>query len=192
MANKQFDRPDGSAGGAVATREKRVSQSQDDSRSDRPTAGTSNTESLGGIYKPGQGYYTRVWTAIGAGTLVVWFVWFLWQKLEVVSVDRSTTLAIQAGMAVVVLGLFGWLGFRLLGKNRTVCDFLIATEGEMKKVNWSTRKEVIGSTKVVVFVLVAMSLLLFIVDMGFLLLFTELGVLKGKSLVDAMLGAIFG
>ena len=29
-------------------------------------------------------------------------------------------------------------------------DFLIATDSEMKKVNWTSRKELIGSTKVVI------------------------------------------
>ena len=32
----------------------------------------------------------------------------------------------------------------------TNVDFLIATDSEMKKVNWTSRKELIGSTKVVI------------------------------------------
>ena len=42
------------------------------------------------------------------------------------------------------------LTYWVVGVNRKANDFFIATEGEMKKVNWSTRAEVIRSTKVVI------------------------------------------
>ena len=57
-------------------------------------------------------------------------------------------------------------------------DFMIATEGEMKKVNWSTRREIIGSTKVVILFTVLLALLLFVVDLSFQALFSWIGVLK--------------
>ncbi|MCB9851546.1 MAG: preprotein translocase subunit SecE [Phycisphaerales bacterium] len=155
-------------------------------------AGTRNSSSgsgvAGGIYKPGQGYYTRMWTAIGFGTLVIWLIAFLWQKLSVYGATGSTTLMIQVGMAVAVLVIFGVVGYRLLGRNAKVNDFLIATEGEMKKVNWTSRKEIIGSTKVVIFVLVGMSVLLFVVDIVFMLLFSSIGVLKGRGLLELIFG----
>ena len=58
------------------------------------------------------------------------------------------------------------------------CDFLIATEGEMKKVSWSTRREVIGSTKVVVLFTFLLAVLLFVVDFTFKTMFTLINVLK--------------
>ena len=189
MANKRHDRPEGSAGGAVAARENRVTESaKDDRRNDSASAGTENTAATSAFYKPGQGYYTRLWTAIGVGALVLWFIAFLWNKLSVLGTTGQNTLIIQVSMAVAVLAIAGFFGFRILGKNKTVCDFLISTEGEMKKVNWSTRKEVIGSTKVVIFVLIAMSLLLFVVDIAFLVLFTKLGVLRGESIINNLFG----
>ncbi len=42
---------------------------------------------------------------------------------------------------------------------------MIATEGEMKKVSWSSKKEIIGSTKVVIVTLLLMGLVLFLVDL---------------------------
>lgn len=129
------------------------------------------------IYKPSQGYYTRVWTGISAGALIVWFAYFLYEKLELVG-SGTTTRYIQVGVAVATTVGFGLLLYWMLALNRKICDFLIATEGEMKKVNWTSRKEIIGSTKVVIFVLVFMSVLLFIVDVLFMLFFNSIGVLK--------------
>ena len=68
--------------------------------------------------------------------------------------------------------------FRLVGQNRGTVEFLIATEGEMKKVNWSTRKEVIGATKVVIVTVLALGFLLFFVNLFFLFLFETIGVLR--------------
>ena len=42
-------------------------------------------------------------------------------------------------------------------------DFLIATDSEMKKVNWTSRKELIGSTKVVIIFMFLIALFLFVV-----------------------------
>lgn len=177
---------------AVAEREKRVSNRPGDGDRGQPAGGPAGTRGgrdagsgiAGGIYKPGQGYYTRMWTAIGFGSLVIWLIAFLWQKLSVYGATGSTTLMIQVGMALSVLVVFGVLGYRLLGRNANVNDFLIATEGEMKKVNWTSRKEIIGSTKVVIFVLVGMSVLLFVVDILFMMLFSWMGVLKGRGLLE--------
>ena len=45
-----------------------------------------------------------------------------------------------------------------------VVDFLIATDSEMKKVNWTTRAELIGSTKVVIIFMLLIAVLLFALD----------------------------
>jgi preprotein translocase subunit SecE len=41
-----------------------------------------------------------------------------------------------------------------------IADFMIASEGEMKKVNWSSRREIMVSTIVVIVVVVIMAVLL--------------------------------
>ncbi|NLW87690.1 MAG: preprotein translocase subunit SecE [Planctomycetes bacterium] len=68
-----------------------------------------------------------------------------------------------------------WLTFWILNKP-SAADFLIATESEMKKVSWSSRKEVIGSTKVVIVTTFIMAALLAGVDLLFILLFSWMGV----------------
>jgi len=87
---------------------------------------------------------------------------------------------------VGVLVVLGYLLFRFLGQSHAVVDFMIATEGEMKKVNWSTRREVLGATKVVIVSVIALGLMLFVVDVFFMFFFDAIGVLK----VD-MIGRLF-
>ncbi len=185
----------GEAASAVAQKERAVSDiaadhdNHDDESYERssPASYAPAASSRGGffdIYKLGQGYHTRVWSAIGYGALVLWFAYFLFDKLSVIDAGNSTLL-IQVGAVVAVIIGFGLLGYWLLGLNRRVGDFLIATEGEMKKVSWSSRKEIIGSTKVVIFVRVFMAVLLFVVDLFFIMFFNAIGVLKGTSMLDA-------
>jgi len=139
------------------------------------------------LYKPGQGYYTRVWTGAAAGLFICWGAHWLFTKL---GVFNSKVLQVSAAVAVI-LG-FGLWAYHLLGRSRKVGDFLIATEGEMKKVNWTSRREIIGSTKVVIFVVIAMTVVLFLVDLFFMGFFSGIGVLKGPGFmqtVRAMFGA---
>ena len=133
------------------------------------------------LYKPSQGYYTRVWTGAVSGLLTCWGAQWLYTKLEVFD-----SRILQVSAAVIVILGFGLLGYWALGLNRKVCDFLIATEGEMKKVNWTSRKDIIGSTKVVVFVVVAMSILLFVIDLFFMAFFSGIGVLKGPGFFETV------
>ncbi|MBN1344918.1 MAG: preprotein translocase subunit SecE [Phycisphaerae bacterium] len=130
------------------------------------------------IYKPGQGYYTRVGTAIGAGVLIAGMWNYLYGVLGVyVDAEKAWTFYVQLGVPTLVGALIGVVVYWLVGRKASTCDFMILTEGEMKKVSWSSRKEVIGSTKVVVFVVIAMSIYLFVADYLFSLFFHWIGVL---------------
>ncbi|MBX3375959.1 MAG: preprotein translocase subunit SecE [Phycisphaeraceae bacterium] len=82
-----------------------------------------------------------------------------------------------AGVGVlVIVGLIAIYWF--VGANPRTVDFLIATDGEMKKVNWSTRKDIIGSTKVVIIWCVLLVAGLFLVDSAFAQFFKLIGVLQ--------------
>jgi len=132
-----------------------------------------------GIYKPGQGYWTRVMSAVGWGTLVLMGVAWLWKILAGVRIGEIEAVYVQAGAALLVMAVFGWLLYMLIGVKPRVVDFLIATEGEMKKVNWSTRREIIGSTWVVIGLLAFMSVMIFVLDfVVFAQFFRWIGVLK--------------
>jgi preprotein translocase SecE subunit len=60
----------------------------------------------------------------------------------------------------------------------TNVDFLIATDSEMKKVNWTSRKELMGSTKVVILFMFIMASYLFLMDVLFGYFFYAIGVVK--------------
>jgi preprotein translocase SecE subunit len=134
------------------------------------------------VYKPGQGAYLRWGTAAGAGIAVVGLAAFLREQLTRVQNEWVQTL-IPAGVMV----LLGYLAFRLLGQSRSVVDFMIATEGEMKKVNWSTRREVLGATKVVIATVIALGVILFVVDLFFMFFFETIDVLR-IGMTDRLFG----
>ena len=92
--------------------------------------------------------------------------------------DDIGSLIITRGIPAAFGAVCFFLAWRLTYVKRTTSDFMIATEGEMKKVNWSTRREVIGSTKVVIMFTAFLATFLFLADLGFQQLFKAIGALK--------------
>jgi len=134
------------------------------------------------IYKPGQGRYVRIGTAVGVGIALLAFSYFLYTVLKrslvgIVGIEGIFDY-INLGVPAVFFVGVGILIYRLLNKPRTV-DFLLATEGEMKKVSWSSRKEIIGSTKVVIVTSFIMAGVLFAVDLVLNVVFRWMGVMGG-------------
>lgn len=121
------------------------------------------------IYKKGQGKYTRILTFLGV--MVVGLIG------AVILSDNLAPLVgtyLRYGIPVVALAALGALMFWLVNRPKSA-DFLIATEGEMKKVSWSSRKEIVGSTKVVIVTTFIMAVILFGVDIVFKVLGTVIG-----------------
>lgn len=133
---------------------------------------------MAAIYKKGQGYWTRLMSAIAFGMLVLMGVVWLWNLLASAKFGDIQTVYIQAGAAVVMMAVLGWIGFRLIGRSPKVVDFMIATEGEMKKVNWSSRREILGSTWVVIALTLFIALYCFTFDLVFQVFFEWIGVLE--------------
>jgi preprotein translocase subunit SecE len=121
-----------------------------------------------GIYKPGQAKYTRLGSAAGFGIVVVLGCLLLYQKLEGADlglwVSTMVPVGISAGFAILIF----WMSSR-----PSVADFLIGAESEMKKVSWSSRKEIAVSTFIVIVVVIILAILLGVADLGFKLFFTE-------------------
>jgi preprotein translocase SecE subunit len=128
-----------------------------------------------GIYKRGQGKYTRLCSAFAAAIIAGLGCWRLYIKLEAVEwgLSRKAVLwvatMVPAGMFVVFALLISWL----INKH-SVADFMIAAEGEMKKVSWSSKQEIVVSTFIVIVVVVFMAILLGTTDIGFRTFFTWL------------------
>jgi preprotein translocase SecE subunit len=130
------------------------------------------------IRKKGQGYWTRMGTAIGAGLLGLGVSFELYHQIPTFlhgSQQRDTRIAVMVALAFLIA--YSAIVFWYTNKPTTV-DFLIATDSEMKKVNWTTRKELIGSTKIVILFMFLIAMYLFICDLLFGGFFHLIGVLK--------------
>jgi preprotein translocase subunit SecE len=97
-----------------------------------------------------------------------------------VTFGPSMSVALAYGLAggLVVAGL--WVSFRVVNMPR-FADFLIAVEAEMNKVSWPSRTELIRSSMVVIFVIFALSFILFGFDLVWGFLFEKIGVLHKSS-----------
>lgn len=113
-----------------------------------------------GVYKRGQGKYTRIGSAAGAALIAGLGCLQLYRTLDAADlglwIETMVPAGLFAGMALLML----WL----VNKSN-IADFMIAAEGEMKKVNWSSRQEIVVSTVVVIAVVVIMAVLLGAADL---------------------------
>jgi preprotein translocase SecE subunit len=125
------------------------------------------------IRKRGQGYWTRMGTAAGAALVGALMLNFIFSERD--------SFNLSAGWAEALCGLFAvtyGLGVFYFMNRQTSVDFLIATDSEMKKVNWTSRKELMGSTKVVIIFMFVIAAYLFIMDIVFGYFFYAIGVVK--------------
>jgi len=132
------------------------------------------------IRKFGQGYWTRLMSVIGFGMLSVLGAIWLWRLVETVDVGVPA-IYLASGSAFMFLAAIGVLLWWFAGFNPKSVDFLVATEGEMKKVNWSSRREIVGSTVVVIAMTIIISLFCWVCDFAFSSLFVWMRVLDMRS-----------
>lgn len=135
------------------------------------------------IYKRGQGYYTRLCSAFaGAGIAALGCYQLMVTLNNSLSGDMSdlarTSIAVVVPFVIlIVLGLFI---FQIVNKPKSA-DFMIETEGEMKKVNWPAKKEVISSTKVVIVTFIGMALIIGAIDILFRMFFRLIGIITTQG-----------
>jgi preprotein translocase SecE subunit len=121
-----------------------------------------------GIYKRGQAKYTRLCSALGFGIVVALGCLLLYKKLDGADMGLWVATMVPTGVFVVFAILIFWLS-----NKPAVADFLVAAEGEVKKVSWSSRKEIAVSTFVVIAVVVIMAILLGTADLSLKMFFSE-------------------
>ncbi len=121
------------------------------------------------IYKRGQGKYTRLCSAFAAAIIAGLGCLQLYKRLQATDLGLWVETMVPAGLFVVLALFISWL----MNKH-SVADFMIAAEGEMKKVSWSSRQEIAVSTFIVIVVVVIMAVLLGATDLTFQTLFTWL------------------
>jgi preprotein translocase SecE subunit len=172
-----------------ADRDQRRQDRDRDKRDDRASQAAAPAKpSRGGFFtiqKRGQGYWTRMGTAGGAALLGALTAYNLYVWLPVLMNLGSTPEAvarekqIAIGVAAGFFALFAAFTWRLMNKPGNV-DFLIATDSEMKKVNWTSRRELIGSTKVVIVFMFLIAAFLFVIDLAFSYFFFLIKVLHSS------------
>ncbi len=130
------------------------------------------------IYKSGQGYWVRMMSAIGFFTLVLMGIVWLTDQLAGVQITDIEPVYIQGGVAILTFVIFGLIGYHFIGRRPKFVDFMIATEGEMRKVNWSTRREIVGSTILVILLTLFIALFCQLADLLFSWFFQWVDVLQ--------------
>jgi len=144
-------------------------------------------------FKATQGLNVRRWTLIGI-LIIGWSgAWALESHrpfgtgdllISVPFVSRPIAILPSKEYSVPILIVLGtaWFAWRLVNVP-PFADFLIATEAEMNKVSWSTRKRLIQDTIVVLITVAIITAFLLIVDLfwGWLLSRSFIGVLPSKT-----------
>jgi len=121
------------------------------------------------IYKRGQGKYTRLCSAFGAAIIAGLGCLRLYSKLQATDIGLWAETMVPAGLFISLCLLIFWLV-----NKPTIAGFMIAAEGEMKKVSWSSKKEIAVSTFIVIVVVIFMAFLLGVTDLGFQMFFDQL------------------
>jgi len=118
------------------------------------------------IYKRGQGLNTRLWSGLACFAITAIGCYRLYQILYARTPNIWVYTLVPSGVCAAI----GLLIFWLVNKP-SVADFMIAAEGEIKKVSWSSRREIVASTTIVIGVVITMGCMLLLVDFVFRSLF---------------------
>ena len=147
---------------------------RNDRRTPPPTKKTGPDVGFFTVYRPHQGGWTRLGTAIVSALFIGATALFLAYEVSTSAKWSRNTTIIIVSLWVILSSAAAWWA-----QNKAMhVEFIIDTDSEMKKVNWTSRKELIGSTKVVILFMLIMSTMLFFIDLVFQLFFFSIHVLK--------------
>jgi preprotein translocase SecE subunit len=102
-----------------------------------------------------------------------------WQVAIPFSSGHSLVLLpdVKFTLPLLLSALTLWLAYRIVNLP-VFADFLIATEAELNKVSWTTRKRLIQDTVVVMVTVILLTVFLFLVDQTWGFVLSKLGVLQ--------------
>jgi len=114
------------------------------------------------IYKRDQGKYTRLCSTFAAIIIAGLGCMQIYKKLQQSELGLWVETIVPAGLflALAILILY-------LVNKPSIADFMIAAEGEIKKVTWSKKSEIVVSTFVVIAVVIIISFILGFTDLIF-------------------------
>lgn len=124
-----------------------------------------------GLYKRNQGRIARQVT-FAALAIIVSLGCF---RLSQFWIDAAPAVRFGIPGALLVVGL--WTCYRIVNISR-FADFLISVEGEMAKVSWPSRSELIRSSIVVIVTVIFLAAVLFAYDLIWNELLKALGIIS--------------
>lgn len=149
-----------------------------------------------GVYKKGQGIYSRIVVGIALGVLGLYAAISLHNVLlDLPNVAQNTRIPLVGlGLTwglICSFALFAVLGFLIYifvagmetgvrpldNSGKRAVEFLIETQGELQKVSWPTKYELVGSTAVVIISVVVIGIFVLGVDWFVSLIMGYIGVL---------------
>jgi preprotein translocase subunit SecE len=137
-----------------------------------------------GAYKRSQGAVTRQVTFAALAILFAIGAWRMYQVWGSFPGWWQAALGDTGRYAVSSLLLLAglWFSFRIVNYPK-FADFLIAVEGEMNKVSWPSRGELIRSSLVVIVVIALLAAVLFFFDVFWQFIFGDrvLGILRSVN-----------
>jgi preprotein translocase SecE subunit len=119
---------------------------------------------------------TLVYGLEGDNNFNYWYVYIPFSGLDPVPLLRDVRFTIPLLLAAASL----WFAYRVVNFP-TFADFLIATEAELNKVSWTSRKRLVQDTIVVLTTVVLMTIFLFVIDILWGFLLSRVGVLQSDS-----------
>ena len=133
---------------------------------------------MSAIYKAGQGYWVRLMSAYGLGAVVALGLVWLWKEMQGVTLFGFEPTYVRVVVMLITALVFAWFGWMIIGTRRKSVEFLIATEGEMRKVNWSSRREIETATRIVIILTIFTAGYCWGFDMVFATIFRWMTVLR--------------
>lgn len=121
-----------------------------------------------GIYKKKQGKVCRMCTAAAIFVLITAGIYQLYNSV----LAGHGAFCVYA-VPMILVALNAWFSYRTVNYAR-FADFLIQVEAEMRKVSWPGKDELLRSTSVVIFVMFALTILLFGYDIVLQFLFDKI------------------
>ena len=120
-----------------------------------------------------------IYTLLSHGTLAAWGDWIVVLPF---SGGRYVPLIphLRFTMPLILGALSLWFAYRVVNLP-VFADFLIATEAELNKVSWTTRRRLVQDTIVVLVSVLLLTLFLFLVDQGWAWALTRVGVLQAPT-----------
>jgi len=112
------------------------------------------------VHKKGQGTAARGIAGVVAALLGTWAAHQMYYTL------LGASMPVRIIGTAIVAGIFAGAPLYLVLFHHQVVDILIETQQEMRKVAWSSRSEVIGSTVVVLVTVAMLAVFILLMDLA--------------------------